>query len=241
MARFNEKTGQCFDTFISDSRRLYNNDIDTSPESRRHDRRKSRVLQSYFAARPDVVLSTSPTPFNQKFAVSGFVPYTFVWALILSRLDYCNGLLYGSSAELIGKLDSVMRSAVRLILKQQRFDHISTLMRNHHWLDITTRIKYKMCMFTFRCLKNTAPRYLSDYCIPVATLSGRTHLRSAASGSLFVPACRAVTIGPRAFAVAYLKSWNSLPQDLRVPGIPQGKFRNKLKTVLFEEMLADRL
>ena len=34
------------------------------------------------------------------------------------------------------------------------------------------------------------------------------------------------------------KSWNSLPQDLRVPGITQGEFRNKLKTVLFEEMLA---
>ena len=168
--------------------------------------------------------------------------HTLVRALILSRLDYCNGLLYGSSAELIGKLDGVMRSAARLILKRQRFDHISTLMRNQlHWLDITARIKYKMCVFAFRCLKNTAPRYLSDYCIPVATLSGRSHLRSAASGSLFVPACRTVTIGPRAFAVACPKSWNSLPQDLRVPGITQGEFRNRLKTVLFEEMLSGRL
>ena len=131
-----------------------------------------------------------------------------------------------------------MRSAARLILKRQRFDHISTLMRNQlHWLDITARIKYKMCVFAFCFLKNTAPRYLSDYCIPVATLSGRSHLRSAASGSLFVPACRTVTIGPRAFAVACSKSWNSLPQDLRVPGITQGEFRNRLKTVLFEEML----
>ena len=108
-----------------------------------------------------------------------------------------------SSAELIGKLDGVMRSAARLILKRQRFDHISTLMRNQlHWLDITARIKYKMCVFAFRCLQNTAPRYLSDYCIPVATLSGRSHLRSVASGSLLVPACRTVTSGPRAFAVA---------------------------------------
>ena len=76
MARINKKTGQCFDTDISDNRRLHNNDIDTRPESRRHDRRRSRVLQSYLPARPDVVLSTSPTPFNQRFAVSGFVPYT---------------------------------------------------------------------------------------------------------------------------------------------------------------------
>ena len=60
-------------------------------------------------------------------------------------------------------------------------------------------------------------------------------------GSLSVPACRTVTIGPRAFVVACPKSWNSLPRDLRVPGITQGEFRNKLKTVLFEEMLACRL
>ena len=92
-----------------------------------------------------------------------------------------------------------------------------------------------------RCLKNTAPRYLSDNCIPVATLSGRSHLRSAVSGSLLVPACRTVTTGPRTFAVACPKSWNSLPQDLCVPGINQGEFRNRLKSVLFEEMLSGRL
>ena len=135
-----------------------------------------------------------------------------------------------------------MRSAARLILKRQRYDHISNLMTSQlHWLDITARIKYKMCMFAHRCLQNTAPRYLSEYCIPVATLSGRSHLRSAASGSLFVLACRTITIGPRAFAVACPRSWNSLPQDLRVPAITQGEFRNKLKTVLFREMLAGRL
>ena len=75
----------------------------------------------------------------------------------------------------------------------------------------------------------------TQYCIPVATLS---HLRFAACCNLFVPAYQTVTIGPRAFAVACSKSWNSLPQDIRVPGITQGEFRNKLKTVMFKEMLA---
>ena len=84
MARFNEKTGQCFDTVISDGRPLHKNDINTSPESRHHDRCRSCILQSYFPACPDVVL------YNQRFTVNGFVPYTsLVRALILSRLDYC--------------------------------------------------------------------------------------------------------------------------------------------------------
>ena len=67
---------------------------------------------------------------------------------------------------------------------------------------------------------------------------------SSAIRCLWQPVCAScwtVTIGPRAFAVACPKSWNSLPQDLRVPGITQGEFRNRLKTVLFEEMLSGRL
>ena len=48
----------------------------------------------------------------------------------------------------------------------------------------------------------SAPSYLSKYCIPVSSIAGRSHLRSAASGDLFILTTNTVTIGPRAFAVA---------------------------------------
>ena len=123
----------------------------------------------------------------------------------------------------------------------QRSDHISVSMRDQlHWLDIRARIRYKLCLLAFRCLNESAPRYLAVKCTPVATVTGRLHLRSAASGEIIVPACRTMTIGPRAFAVACPKAWNSLPRHLRRPGISLSVFKKELKTELFREMLENR-
>ena len=129
--------------------------------------------------------------------------HALVRSLIISRLDYCNGILTGVPADLLNRLDGVLRGAARLILKRQRSDHISDLMREQfHWLDIRSRIEFKMSLLTFRCLNNSAPRYLAIECTPVAGVTGRLRLRSAASGDILVPACRMLTIGPRAFIVA---------------------------------------
>ena len=49
---------------------------------------------------------------------------------------------------------------------------------------------------------------------------------------LFVPRSHTSTIGPRAFAISSLSAWNSLPVDLRHPGICLLSFRIKLKTHL---------
>ena len=48
-----------------------------------------------------------------------------------------------------------------------------------------------------------------------------------------VPRSRTSTIGPRAFAVPSSSAWNSLPVDLRDPGLSLLTFRRRLKTYLF--------
>ena len=84
-----------------------------------------------------------------------------------------------------------------------------------------------------RCLHGSAPPYLIRYFTPVSSIVGRSHLRSAATGTVFVPGSRTSTIGPRAFAVSSPSAWNSLPVDLRDPGISLLTFRRRLKTYLF--------
>ena len=65
-----------------------------------------------------------------------------------------------------------------------------------------------------------APPYLAGYFTPVSSIEGRSQLRSAAAGLLLVPRTWTVTIiDPRAFAVSSPAAWNSLPFDLRDPGI----------------------
>ena len=54
----------------------------------------------------------------------------------------CNVALYGSSACLLGCLQSVLNSAVRLILNVPKFSRISSAIRDElHWLTIERHIR----------------------------------------------------------------------------------------------------
>ena len=163
--------------------------------------------------------------------------HAIVRALILSRLDYCNGLLSGLPNTLLCRLDGVMRAAARLIFQLQYRDHVSHQMRDQlHWLNAASRIRFKLCVLAFQCRNDVTPSYLARCCVPVASVIGRSCLRSAASGDFFVPACSTQTLGPRAFAASCPASWNSLPPDIRASGISLATFKKKLKTFLFSHM-----
>ena len=70
---------------------------------------------------------------------------TLVHAIIISRVDHCNGVLYGSSGYLLDRLQSVLNSAARLILGVSEFDSVSAAIRDElHWLPITKRIQFKI-------------------------------------------------------------------------------------------------
>ena len=65
---------------------------------------------------------------------------------------------------------------------------------------------------------------------PVSETASRQHLRSAASYQLTVPPHRRTTYGGRAFAVAGLSMWNSLPKRLRDPSSSSAVIGRLLKT-----------
>ena len=102
------------------------------------------------------------------------------------------------------RLQSVLRAAARLVLRLPKWASVSEAMREKlHWLPYPERVEFKqLCSTIYKCLHNSAPQYLMELCIPVATLPGRCHLRSAAYGDLFVPATYTKTIGPRGFSYA---------------------------------------
>ena len=83
-----------------------------------------------------------------------------VHAFVSSRLDYCNCLLYSIAEEQLNFLQSVLRSAARLVLRKRKFDSITTDMRDKlHWLPVQQRIEYKICMLVLKCRRNQAPTY----------------------------------------------------------------------------------
>ena len=155
-----------------------------------------------------------------------------VLASVHSRLDYCNSVLYSLPWSRLQLLQSVLNSAARLIRGLKRFDHISPVLIELHWLPYPQRVKYKVCMLMFKCLKGLAPAYLVAFCTKGSAVSGRSALRSAVRGDLVVPSHR-TDWGLRAFAVAGPSCWNELPVELRDLTVSPATFAKHLKTHLF--------
>ena len=151
---------------------------------------------------------------------------TLVHAFVSSSLDYCSSLLYGIGDDLQTKLQSVQNATARVVTGTRKFDHITPVLRQLHWLPVRQRITFKLAMITFKCLHGLAPSYLTDVCIPVSSVVGRWQLRSADSGALVVPRTR-TTIGRRDFAVAGPATWNSLPVNLRTSSLSRDTFAKK--------------
>ena len=156
---------------------------------------------------------------------------TLVVALVLSRLDYGNGVLVGLPAYLVRRLQSVQNAAARLICNLRRFDHITDALANLHWLRVPERVVFKVAVLTFKVLHGSAPEYLGPV-VRFTDLPGRQALRSADTNRLVVPPFKLSTIGRRAFPVAGPQIWNDLPDDITsLHSLPA--FRRKLKTYLF--------
>ena len=60
-----------------------------------------------------------------------------ITALVLSQLDYCNGLLYNVNDCVLKKLQTVQNCAVKLIFNRRKYDTgLSGLFTTLHWLKL---------------------------------------------------------------------------------------------------------
>jgi hypothetical protein len=59
--------------------------------------------------------------------------------LVTSRLDYGNALLYGITKYVTDKLQRVHNTAVRLITRTKKMDHITPVLIRLHWLPVESR------------------------------------------------------------------------------------------------------
>jgi len=130
--------------------------------------------------------------------VSATVFQSLVTALVLSRLDYGNGMLHGLPIHLIRRLQSVQNAAARLIFRLRRSDHITDALISLHWLRVHERIVFKVAVQTYRALHGDAPQYLWQF-TPVTDIQSRQRLRSSTSDNLCVPAVRLPTVGRSCF------------------------------------------
>ena len=125
-------------------------------------------------------------------------------------LVYC---VFGLPKYQVSRLQSVLRSAARLVLRLPGSSSISSLMREQlHWLPFPDRIDYKLCVLAYKCLHDSAPVYISETCKLVSSFPGRSQLRSASAGNLIVPVIRTKTIGTEVFSTRVRQCGTHYPQ-----------------------------
>ena len=87
---------------------------------------------------------------------------SLVAPLVLTRLDGGNATLVGLHSHQVNRLQHVFHAAARLVYGARKFDHVTPLLRELHWLSVPERITFKLATLVFRCLHGTAPSYLAE-------------------------------------------------------------------------------
>ena len=148
-----------------------------------------------------------------------------VTALVLSQLDYCNGLLYNIDSTLVSQLQKVQNCAAKLIHNRRKYDTgLTSLYNSLHWLKVKERIVFKILLLTHKCIYGEAPQYLKE----VITLS----YNFSRTGNLLSVKTRYAS-SDGAFSSCAPQLWNTLPINIKFE-LSTVQFKRKLKKHLFE-------
>ena len=185
------------------------------------------------SVRLSMCVLTPPTSEEDPAVLGSSVCVTcrLVTAFLTSRLDYYNALLAGPPLTTIAPLQRVQNVAVRLDSGHRPRDHVTSSLRELHWLPIRYWIIFKLCLMMHHAHVGRSPRYIIDTLSPIANIPNRGWLRSSASNKYELPALR-LKIGERAFSYSGHAFWNSLPSELTSIMDTQ-TFKSLLKTHIF--------
>ena len=148
-----------------------------------------------------------------------------VQSIIVSKIDYCNSLLYGIPTYEINKLQKLQNSCARLIFGKKKNDHVTELFQTLHWLPIRQRIIFKILTLVFKFFQKNVPEYISD-CLVIKNINMLT---------LNIPRTN-TSYGDRAFSNIAPKLWNSLPNFIRAAP-SYSPFKSHLKHLLFSNFM----
>ena len=118
-------------------------------------------------------------------------------AIVGSRLDYCNSLLAGTSAQNLSRLQLVQNTLARVVAQKPRYCHITPVLIGLHWLPVRQRIEFKIATTAFKVLHYQQPSYLAEI-LPRYTPS--RSLRSSASTTISVPLRKTSMVFSKSFS-----------------------------------------
>ena len=162
---------------------------------------------------------------------------TLVSAFVLSRIDYCNSLLFGSTHDVTSHLQRIQNYAAGVILHLPKSSTITTHLRSLHWFPVNVSSTYEIACLCYHWHSSTAPSYVTDM-----LHRKPSHTRTARFSAHTMPLPKRharikATLGDRSFS--FVSSvWNSIPNDVRcAPSL--SSLKSCLKTYLFRSVYKD--
>ena len=160
---------------------------------------------------------------------------TLVSVFALSRIDYCNSLLFGSIHDVTSNLQRILNNAARVILRLPMSSSITVHLKSIHWLPVKVRSTYKIACLYYHFHSFTAPSYVTDMLHKKPLHTRNTRTSSYTMPLLKRPAHSKETLGDRSFSFASSSVWNSIPNDVRcAPSL--SSFMSRLKTYLLRSV-----
>jgi len=104
------------------------------------------------------------------------------------------------------RLQSVINTSAQMVFSSWRFDHITPLLHQLHWLKVPEQIDYKLALLVYKCLQGVATSYLADDLCRTADVEARHCLHSALSPSLIVRRMRLSTYGVASLEQCHITS-----------------------------------
>jgi len=77
-------------------------------------------------------------------------------------LDYCNSVLYGMSQANINRLQRMQNILTRVVARAPWTVSSLDICRDLHWLPVSHRINFKLCLLTWKTLHTARRPYLSE-------------------------------------------------------------------------------
>ena len=124
----------------------------------------------------------------------------------------------------------------RVVLQVNKFQHITPVLCELHWLPIEYRIIFKILLLVYKSLNGTSLSYLAQ------KLHYRSHTRSLRSVSnelLMQPRSYTKTYEDRAFAVHAPREWNLIPYKIRKSNTISSFKRSLKTTCLLNSVITD--
>ena len=160
---------------------------------------------------------------------------TLASAFALSRIDYRNSLLFGSTHDVTSHLQRIQNYAARVTLRLPKSYSITTHIKSLHWLPVKSRSTYKIACLCCHCHSSTAPSYVADMLYQKPSHTRYNRYSSYTMPLLNRPTHSKATLGDRSFSVASSFLWNSIPNDsMYAPSL--SSFKSRLKTYLFRSV-----